>query len=49
MVGRNGIVFSGYKSHRTTEHKRRGDGEKKPEKNPAYPASPSSSEHKFTD
>jgi len=24
-------------------------GEKKPEKKPAYPASPSSSEHKFTD
>jgi L-asparaginase/Glu-tRNA(Gln) amidotransferase subunit D len=23
MVGRNGIVFSGYKSHRTTEHRGR--------------------------
>jgi hypothetical protein len=47
MVGRNDIVFSGYKSHRTTEHKK--NEEKKPEKKPAYPASPSSSEHKFTD
>jgi len=29
MVGRNGIVFSGYKSHRTTEHREGGKKEEK--------------------
>jgi hypothetical protein len=29
MVGRNNIVFSGYKSHRTTEHREGGKKEEK--------------------
>jgi len=29
MVGRNDIVFSGYKSHRTTEHREKGEETRK--------------------